>query len=231
MIKLWGIALIALLLGFNTSDSASTDWSLNATAIEACSCPMFCQCYFHTQPAAHHEHGGDAHRFCQFNMAYKINHGNYGNVKLDGVKYWITGDLGSDYSKGQTDWALLTFDKSTTKEQRAALGAILPHVFPVKWNSFETAEGNIDLWQADKDKAHATLDGGKTAEIALHRFPGNTSDPIVVSNLKYWGTPRNDGFVLMPNDLEAYRSGPKAFEYKDSNGFMITIDMNSNDAK
>ena len=33
---------------------ASTEapkWSMNATIIEACSCPMFCQCYFNSMPA------------------------------------------------------------------------------------------------------------------------------------------------------------------------------------
>ena len=32
------------------------DWSMNATIIEACSCPMFCQCYFDHKPASHAEH-------------------------------------------------------------------------------------------------------------------------------------------------------------------------------
>ena len=41
--------------------------------------------------------------------------------------------------------------------------------------------------------------------------------------------PRNDGFVLMPNKVEAYKLGDKAFEYKGTNGFMITIDINSKD--
>src|SRR5437867_8840593 len=39
----------------------------------------------------------------------------------------------------------------------------------------------------------------------------------------------HEGFVLMPNTVEAYRVGPKAFEYKGTNGFMITWDMNSKD--
>ena len=33
--------------------TAAPGWSMNATAIEACSCPMFCQCYFSTGPAGH----------------------------------------------------------------------------------------------------------------------------------------------------------------------------------
>jgi hypothetical protein len=118
-----------------------------------------------------------------------------------------------------------------TKEQQSALGAILPNVFPVKWNSFQTAVGNIDTWEFNKDEAHATIDGGKTAEVKLHRFPGNTDDPVVIRNLKYWGTPRNDGFVMMSNDLEAYKTGSKAFEHKGTNGFMLTLDMASTDVK
>jgi hypothetical protein len=33
----------------------------------------------------------------------------------------------------------------------------------------------------------------------------------------------------MPNEVEAYREGPKAFEYKGTNGFMLTFDMTSKD--
>jgi hypothetical protein len=65
----------------------------------------------------------------------------------------------------------------------------------------------------------------------LARFQGNTNDPVVIKNLKYWGVPRNDGFVLMPNKVEAYRVGDKPFEYKGSNGFMITFDIKSTDFK
>jgi hypothetical protein len=211
--------------------AASPEWTFNATIIEACSCPMFCQCYFNPGPAGHegHEgHGGSGH-FCRFNNAFKVNKGTYGAVKLDGAKFWVAGDLGGDFSKGQMDWATVYFDKTMSQAQREAVGAILGQVYPVKWSSFNTAEATIDTWTFDKDSAHATIDGGKTAEVQLKRFPGNTSDPVVIKNLKYWGTPRNDGFVLMPNDVEAYRMGPKAFEFKGSNGFMITIDMTSKD--
>ena len=56
-----------------------------------------------------------------------------------------------------------------------------------------------------------------------------TDEPVVLKNVKYWGTPRNDGFIMMPNEIEADREGPKAFEYKGTNGFMLTFDMNSKD--
>jgi hypothetical protein len=127
------------------------------------------------------------------------------------------------------EWAIVTFDRATSKEQRDAIGTILGSVYPVKWNSLTTAEGDMS-WTATKDEARALLDGGKTAEVSLKRYQGNTSDPIVIKNLKYWGVPRNDGFVLMPNVVEAYRAGDKAFEYKGTNGFMITIDQSSKDS-
>jgi hypothetical protein len=202
---------------------------MNATAIEACSCPMFCQCYFNTKPAAHHEHGGAASHFCRANLAYKVNKGHYGSVNLDGVKFWMANDLGGDFAKGQMDWLVLIFDKAMTKGQRDAVQAIMAHAFPVTWAHFSTAEGNIDRWESSGDVAYASVDGGKTAEVKLRRFPGNTNEPVVIKNLKYWGVPRNEGFVLMPNEVEAYRVGPNAFEFKGTNGFMITWELSSKD--
>ncbi len=221
------IALVGATVGHTSSPS---DWAMNATAIEACSCTHFCPCYFNPHPSAHSMNGKMEH-FCKFNNAYKVNKGHYGNVNLDGVKFWINGDLGGDFSQGQMDWALLTFDKSTTPEQRQAIAEMLPHVFPVKWRSFKTAEGNIDTWTFDKNSAHATLDGGKTAEVKLKRFQGMTDEPAVLKNVRYWGTPRNDGFIMMPNEIETYRAGANPYEFKGTNGFMLTFDITSKDVQ
>ena len=223
LIVLTTIALLAV-----SSGHTAPDWSINATAIEACSCPHFCMCYFNSHPAAHHEHGKAEH-YCRFNIAYKVNKGRYGATDLADAKFWLSGDLGGDFSTGQTDWVIVTFDKSVSAEQRQGISQILPHVFPVKWKSFQVAEGNIDTWTFDKDQAHATLNAGKTAEVKLHRFQGMTDEPAVLTNVKYWATLRNDGFIMMPNELEAYRESPKAFEYKGTNGFMLTFDMSSKD--
>ena len=226
------LVLAAAVVSFAGSGAKAPEWSINAATIEACSCPMFCQCYFNANPAGHQHGGADTHHYCRFNNAYKVNSGHMGAVKLDGAKFWIAGDLGGDFSQGQMDWATLYFDKSLSPAQREAIGKIAGHLFPVKWNSFTTAEGSIDTWQHDKTGAVALLDGGKTAEIRLKPFAGmNADEPVVIRNLRYWGAPRNDGFIMMPNEIEAYRVGPKAYEYKGTNGFMITVDMNSNDVQ
>ena len=212
--------------------AAAPEWKINATAIEACSCPAFCQCYFNLGPAAQGGHEGHEEHFCRFNNAYKINKGNYGATKLDGAKFWIYGDLGGDFSQGKMDWAVVTFDKATTPDQRKAIGEICGKLFPVQWGSLTTAEGDIS-WDGGKTEATALLDGGKTAEVRLgtNTLNKNTkAEPIVIRNLRYWGAPRNDGFIVMPNSVEALKTGDKAFEYHGTNGFMITVDMSSKDA-
>src|SRR5438552_4671917 len=86
---------------------AHANWDFNATIIEACSCPMFCQCYFNAQPADHpgccppNSDPKAAPRYCRFNNAFHVNHGSYGPTKLDGSKFWVAGDLGGDFSKGE----------------------------------------------------------------------------------------------------------------------------------
>jgi Protein of unknown function (DUF1326) len=226
-----GLVILPAVAAETQAKPAAPPWSMNATIIEACSCPMFCQCYFNTSPSGEHGHegmGGGQH-FCRFNNAFKVNRGSYGAVNLAGAKFWVSGDLGGDFSHGLTDWAVVTFDRATSKEQRDAIATVLGTLYPVHWNSLSTAEGEIS-WTASKDEAHALLDGGKTAEVALKRFPGMTSDPVVIKNLKYFGAQKNDGFVLMPNTVEAYRVGDKPYEFKGTNGFMITFDVKSPEA-
>lgn len=105
--------------------TATPEWSMNAIIIEACSCPMFCQCFFNMQPVHHAEdHSGHgAGRYCLGNLAYRVNKASYEGTKLDGAKFWIVGDLGSDFSKGETEWAILTFDPSDTWVPLATTGS------------------------------------------------------------------------------------------------------------
>ena len=133
------------------------------------------------------------------------------------------------------DWAAVTFDPSVTPQQREGIKTILGSVYPVKWNSFTVQPDQPIEWNNTGEKPTAKMSGGKTAEIVLKPVVGNASgEPVVIKNLKYWGVPRNDGFVLATNEVEAYRQvpqGQKPFEFKGTNGFMITFDINSNDVK
>ncbi len=209
---------------------ASPDWSFNGTVIEACSCPVFCQCFFNTKPAAHAGHHGEAaEHFCRFNIAYKVNGGSYGETDLKGAKFWVSGDLGHDFSQMDAEWAVVTFDPSVNEGQRAGIAQALGRIYPLKWKSFSIAEDAEVVWNHGDDGAHATLGGGKIAEIVLTRGAPEGSEPVTIANLTYIGAPRNDGFVVMPNEIESYKVGDKAFEFKGTTGFMTTIDVASAD--
>jgi len=242
---LWTVALFlfaaapAFAAKATEGKSAGPAWSMNATIIEACSCPMFCQCYFSTKPASHamamgHEgHEGMQEHFCRANNVFRVNKGMYGSTKLDGAKFWAAMDLGDDFSDGTMKWAVITFDPTVTKEQREGIKTVLAHLYPVKWESFEVASQDLPIeWTHNGDRAVAKLDGGKGGEVVLNggAVSRNQSSPVVINNLKYWGAPRHTGFVLMPNEVEAYRLGPNAFEFKGTNGFMITFDIDSKTA-
>jgi hypothetical protein len=44
------VVVLTLMVVIAGHTSAPNDWAINATAIEACSCPHFCICYFNTHP-------------------------------------------------------------------------------------------------------------------------------------------------------------------------------------
>jgi len=227
-----GLGVIAYATTVGYGQAGSPAWTMNATIIEACSCPMFCQCYFNDKPAAHAGHAGhQGEHFCRFNNTFKVNKGSYGSTDLKDVKFWLAGDLGGDFTKGM-DWAVLHFDPATTPAQRKALAEILPRLYPVPWKSFTVGDDKPMEWHYTAEQAVAKLDGGKAGEVILRRGTNhmNPNQPVIIQNMRYFGAPRNDGFIMMPNEVEAYRLGDKAFEFKGTNGFMITVDTDADTA-
>jgi len=51
----------------------------------------------------------------------------------------------------------------------------------------------------------------------------------VLQNIAYFSVPRNDGFKMLPSEIESWKTGEKAFTYKGTTGFMVTVDMTSDD--
>jgi hypothetical protein len=220
--------LVAIVSTQALAKEAPVDWAVNTTIIDGCSCRLLCPCIFGSPAtvgsAATHEHAG--HRSCYFNQAFRVNAGHYGEVRLDGLKFWFAGD------KGDAKTVELTFEPSATREQRAAIRVFMSHFLPLQWASFtEGADAQID-WKAEAVRAEAKLDGGKAAEVVLMRNPGATGEgTTVIENMSYFGSTRNDGFNIMPAELVAFRRGPKPapFEFRGTSGWTITIDMSSKD--
>lgn len=203
--------------------NAKPDFDMTATYIEACSCDMFCPCYFNTHSTAHHGEKMAEH-YCRANLVLKVDKGYYKTTKLDGSKVWIATDLGSDWSTGKDSWAVVNFDPSVTADQKAALADIIGQLYPFKWEKFD-ADTQGFLWEIDEKSgtAHAKMDNGK-AEVVLEKYKGD--DPgreIVMQNLKYWTAQSNDGFRMWKSKHEAYDGKGHKFSYEGTNGFLITI--------
>lgn len=211
------LAILVLVCSAGLTAGESPDWSMNATILEACSCNMFCPCYFGGKPTGHDEHG----RYCKFNMAMHVNSGHYGETSLEGAEFWLAGNL----SAAQ---AILTFDKEVSAEQRAGIKAALGKLYsPMIWKSFTVGEDGDVEWRASTEKAVATLDGGERAEVVLVGTKGMGGKPVVLENIVYWAADDHDGMVMMPNEVEAWRQGDDAFEFRGTNGFMITVSVAS----
>src|SRR5258707_5702154 len=172
--------------------SSKADFEITASYIEACSCDMFCPCYFNT----HSTHHGNDH-YCRANLGVKVGKGHSKNIKLDGAKVWIATDLGSEWSTGKDSWAVLNYDPSVSAEQKAALNDIIGQLYPFQWQKFDVDTQGF-TWDVDEKAgtAKAKMNNGK-AEVVLEKSKGD--DPgreIVMQNLKYWQAQSNDGFRM-----------------------------------
>ena len=101
--------------------------------------------------------------------------------------------------------------------------------FPVEWESFEVAEDAEIEWGVEGDRSEAKLAGGEKAHIILNKHPGLDGETGVLQNIAYFGAPRNSGFEMRPNEIETWKVGDKAFEHRGTTGFMVTVDMSSED--
>jgi len=210
---------------FAQEKSSKSDFEMTASYIEACSCDMFCPCYFNTHSTNHmEEHHMDAH-FCRANLVLKVDKGHYKETKLDGAKVWIGSDLGSDWSTGKDSWLVANFDPSVSKEQQAALLDILTQLYSAIPFQKKAVSNTAFSWDVDTKTgvAHAKMDDGK-GEVVLERVAGNKpGEEVVMRNLKYWSAQTNDGFRMWKSKHEAFEGDGHKFSYDGTNGFLITI--------
>src|SRR5712664_2441801 len=114
------LPVVVLVLALAVSLAAAPGeplWRMKADYVEACSCHLFCPCYFNK----HAEHP-----MCEFNMAVSVREGHSRETNLAGAKYWLTGDLGDEWGTAKkASWVVVSFDPSTSKAQRDALAPII----------------------------------------------------------------------------------------------------------
>jgi hypothetical protein len=189
-------------------------WRFNAEYIEACSCSLFCACYFNPTPDKD---------YCNFNNVIRVKKGHYGDVKLDGMKIWMSGNLGANFADGDLDSVVLTFEPSASQEQVDAAAKVLTKVYPFKIKEISIDRAPIVWEMRDSGKtAYAKLGDGQ-GEVTLTRVEGPSGGPVVINNLKYWGADRNKGFNLYKS-THHYKGHGHDYNFKDANGFTIEID-------
>src|SRR5436190_23339621 len=111
--------LALLLLGIPLL-AQDVPWQARLQYIEACSCDLFCPCYFND----HASHQGTGAHSCTFNNVGKVTSGKYGDTNLTGLKFWLSGDLSADWAtKHEAGWLVATFEPSATQAQKDALMA------------------------------------------------------------------------------------------------------------
>src|SRR2546425_13294860 len=76
------------LLVLMATTPAKPAWQMKADYVEACSCHLFCPCYF--KKHAEHPH-------CEFNMAAKERAGEPGDNNPGGGEEWVTGEVGDEW--------------------------------------------------------------------------------------------------------------------------------------
>ena len=206
-------SLRAMQAGAAAAPPAGTPWSFDGSYIEACSCHLFCPCYFNTTP----EMGG-----CEFQMAVRVNDGSFGDVPLKGAKFWLAGDLGENFgTKHHSPWVVVTFDPAVTQAQRDGLAKILIKGIYQDFDKIEVDESAI-TWSIKQGVAQARLANGK-GELVLERWKGNDGGPSVLQNVRYFQAKSNHGFVMYKSKVHRWDGFGHKFEYSDRNAFTIRV--------
>ena len=91
--------------------SAKVQWNIEGDFLQACNCDYGCPCEFSAPPTL---------GFCEGMGAWRINRGQYGKVKLDGLGVAFAARWPKAIHEGNGTCGLL-FDERATAEQREAL--------------------------------------------------------------------------------------------------------------
>lgn len=93
----------------------NTDWRLKGEWLKACSCDYGCPCDFNARPTQ---------GWCKGLLGMHVTEGHFGNVKLDGITFFVTVDFPGPLHEGNGTIQPIV-DARATPEQRDALFQIM----------------------------------------------------------------------------------------------------------
>jgi len=210
-----GTLALALIVGSGIAQTAAKGepWSVKASFLDACSCKLLCPCFFNTQPDKD---------FCKYNSVMLIEKGNYGKVKLDGMKVWMSGDMGADFSNGEFKSMFLTFEPSATQEQVEAATKLLSCLDPIKTKESGVDRARIVVERKGKT-AYAKLGDGE-GEISLSILTGKDGkNPVVLKNMSMMAEKKNNGYILAKSKHH-YKGHGLDFSYEGTSGGLFEVE-------
>lgn len=153
---------------------AYVDWRITGPEIAACNCDWGCPCQFNALPTR-----GD----CRAMTAMRIDKGHFGNIKLDGLKWYGMFAWPGPIHFGNGE-VLVVIDRNADAEQRGALlkilsgqetapGATIFNVFAAMLSKvhepvFADIEFEIDI---DRRRARAAVKGISETSVEPIRNP------------------------------------------------------------
>jgi hypothetical protein len=94
--------------------ATQTSWRMRGDVMEACSCATTCPCNFGSDPTP---------LPCEVVVGWRIQDGNYGNTRLDGLSVVLYGRIPSNVFQG--NWTVGVYlDQRASQPQAQALGDI-----------------------------------------------------------------------------------------------------------
>ena len=188
-------------------------WALKANILEATTDGVLCPSYDGAFASPDHR--------CRFIAAYQVIEGRVGDVKLDGVKFVLAGDLGRDLSKMELSTLAVIWDDSVSEDQKRAIEGLIGRIYPVKWT--RKVYSSAQVVREDRADGGSTVRAGTYGTLTLDPVKDEKGEPVVKRDPAYWNAARNDGFRMMSGSF-AFKHDALEFGSPEGAGFASRIE-------
>ena len=189
-------------------------WSLEGRTISADSCSVGCPCILGEPPT---------HGHCEFVLVWQVDRGQYGEVKLDGVRWGLAGQFTQKVIGERTKDTFVAYyiDSGASAEQKEALRKLLTGPsFAALGQAAEVKEApisfeNLDAFGQVGKKVSCTV--GELAKVEVTPIPGGTdpTKPMAVDNEAEAGMKWT---ALGKATNSFYRSAGKDYKFEGTSG-------------
>ena len=189
-------------------------WSLEGRTITVDSCGVDCHCLTGGPP----DNG-----LCQFFLIGEIDNGQYGGVKLDGVKFGQAGEFVQKTKDEQPKFTFTAYyiDSGASAEQREALRKLFtgssPHAMgqPAEVKEIAIKLENLDAFGQVRKTTGGTM--GEIAKVEVTPIAGVT-DPNKPTAVENGAEPGSKWNALGKSSNSFYRSAGKDYKFDGTSG-------------